>query len=42
MRSVKRWERPDAPQRPPKGAWEVLDEALAAQRRAVAYALEEC
>ena len=39
VRSVKRWESPDAPQVPPEDAWDVLDAALAAQRQAVAYAL---
>lgn len=39
VRSVKRWEHPDAPQVPPQDAWDVLDAALAAQRQVVAYAL---
>lgn len=39
VRSVKRWELPAAPQRPPQDAWDVLDEAVAAQRQVVSYAL---
>ena len=39
VRSVKRWESPDAPQMPPQDAWDVLDAALADQRQVVAYAL---
>ena len=39
VRSVKRWESPDAPQAPPQDAWDVLDAALSRQRQVVAYAL---
>lgn len=39
VRSVRRWESPGAPQRAPKDAWDVLDEAMAAQRRAVSDGL---
>lgn len=39
IRSVKRWENPDAPQEPPEEAWEVLDDAIEAQRRVVSYTL---
>ena len=42
VRSVKRWEKPNPHgwYDPPQDAWDVLDGALAAQRRAVEKALE--
>ena len=39
VRSVKRWESPEATQVPPEDAWAVLDGSLAAQRLVVAYAV---
>lgn len=41
VRSVKRWESPTATQQPPTDAWDVLDAAHAAQRRAVEAALAQ-
>lgn len=35
VRSVKRWENPDAPQVPPQDAWDLVDEAAASQRAAL-------
>lgn len=39
VRSVKRWESPDAPQHAPQDAWDVLDEALREQQEAILAAL---
>lgn len=39
VRSVKRWEHPDAPQQPPRAAWDVLDAALGDQDSIVEYTL---
>ena len=39
VRSVKRWEHPDAPQHAPQDAWDVLDEAMREQRSAIWAAL---
>lgn len=41
VRSVKRWESPNAPQRPPQDAWDALDEAAERQWAAVSLALEK-
>ena len=38
-RSVRRWESPSAPQGAPDDAWDVLEEALEAQRRVVEFGL---
>lgn len=40
-RSVRRWESPSAPQVPPEDAWEVLEEALEAQRQVVDFGLDK-
>lgn len=39
VRSVKRWESPDAPQSPPKDAWDILDSALELQRQVISFSL---
>lgn len=41
VRSVKRWESPEAPQTPPEDAWGVLDAAKAHQDEIIAFALEK-
>lgn len=39
QRSVRYWEDADSPRRPPAQAWEILDDALAAQRQVLAFGL---
>lgn len=39
VRSVKRWESPDAPQQAPHDAWDVLDAAMEGQKEAIEQAL---
>ena len=39
QRSIRRWESPTWPYMPPQDAWDILDNAIAAQRRAVSFAL---
>lgn len=41
VRSIKRWESPEAPQQPPQDAWDVLVDAYEAQARAVAFAVDK-
>ena len=41
VRSVKRWEHPQAPQMPPEDAWDKVERAAARQREIVQFAIDK-